>query len=274
LTVGSSLDRVEDPFADKDGLSPKLALMWRPTSRTTLRAAAFRTLFGSLTTSPQNPQPRLEPVQLAGFTQLVSVGTADVAEVRGLAVDHELTERLFVGWEANLRETDRPFFDFSATGGGIERVNLREREQDAYLYWTPGDRVSFSARLEKGRYSSEPTPMFGYSRMEIERLPVEARYFAPSGLTFGLRATHVEQQGLFELPQTSPFDPPAFAPGEDRFVTVDAFVGYRLPKRRGSLSLNVDNLLDERFSFQDIDPTNPSLFPERLVSFRFTLAFD
>jgi outer membrane receptor protein involved in Fe transport len=84
----------------------------------------------------------------------------------------------------------------------------------------------------------------------------------------------VEQQGLFELPQFSPFDPPAFAPGEDRFVTVDAFVSYRLPKRRGSLSLNADNLLDERFSFQDIDPTNPSLFPERLVSFRFTLAFE
>jgi hypothetical protein len=33
-------------------------------------------------------------------------------------------------------------------------------------------------------------------------------------------------------------------------------------------------LLDESFQFQDIDPTNPSLFPERLVSFRFTLAFD
>ena len=87
--------------------------MWRPTTHTTVRAAAFRTLFGSLTTSPQNPQPRLEPVQLAGFTQLVSVGTADVADVRGLGVDHELTERIFVGWEANLRETDRPFLNFS-----------------------------------------------------------------------------------------------------------------------------------------------------------------
>jgi outer membrane receptor protein involved in Fe transport len=84
----------------------------------------------------------------------------------------------------------------------------------------------------------------------------------------------VQQQGIFESPAASPFDPPAFAPGEDRFVTVDAFVSYRLPKRRGSLSLNADNLLDERFSFQDIDPTNPSVFPERLVSFRFTLAFE
>ena len=36
------------------------------------------------------------------------------------------------------------------------------------------------------------------------------------------------------------------APGEDRFWVVDAFVGYRLPNRRGLLSLNADNLLDER----------------------------
>jgi hypothetical protein len=248
--------------------------MWRPTARTSVRAAVFRTVFGSLTTSPQNPQPRLEPVQLAGFTQLLSVGAADVAEVRALGVDHELTQRVFVGWEASLREARRPFFNSQVPGDIVERVDLQEREQRGYLYWTPNDRVSFSARLEKGRYSSEPTAMFGYSRMQIERLPLEARYFSPAGLTLGLRASHVEQQGLFELPQFSPFDPPAFAPGEDRFVTVDAFVSYRLPKRRGSLSLNADNLLDERFSFQDIDPTNPSLFPERLVSFRFTLAFE
>ena len=75
-------------------------------------------------------------------------------------------------------------------------------------------------------------------------------------------------------PPASPFEPAALAPGEDRFWVVDAFVGYRLAKRRGLLSLNADNLLDEDFHFQDIDPTNPSLFPERLISLRFTLAFD
>ena len=67
---------------------------------------------------------------------------------------------------------------------------------------------------------------------------------------------------------------PTLAPGEDRFWVLDAFVGYRLPNRRGLLSLTADNLLDESFQFQDVDPTNPSLFPERLISFRFTLAFE
>ncbi|HUQ50651.1 MAG TPA: hypothetical protein VM692_00430, partial [Gammaproteobacteria bacterium] len=64
------------------------------------------------------------------------------------------------------------------------------------------------------------------------------------------------------------------APGQDQFWVFDAFVGYRMPNRRGLLSLNADNLLDKGFQFQDTDPTNPSLFPERLISLRFTLAFD
>ena len=42
---------IDDPFVDEDGVNPKLGLMWRPTTHTTVRAAAFRTLFGSLTTS-------------------------------------------------------------------------------------------------------------------------------------------------------------------------------------------------------------------------------
>ena len=111
--------------------------------------------------------------------------------------------------------------------------------------------------------------------MTSERFPIEVRYFARGGWTVGARASYVHQEGEFQMePPATPFDLPTLTPGEDRFWVVDAFVGYRLAKRRGLLSLNADNLLDEDFHFQDIDPTNPSLFPERMVSLRFTLAFD
>jgi hypothetical protein len=84
----------------------------------------------------------------------------------------------------------------------------------------------------------------------------------------------VDQEGQFQSGYPAfPFDPTPLAYGEDQFWVLDAFVGYRLANRRGLLSLNADNLLDESFQFQDIDPTNPSIFPERLISFRFTLAF-
>jgi outer membrane receptor protein involved in Fe transport len=146
--------------------------------------------------------------------------------------------------------------------------------QQGYLYWTPHDRLGFSAKLEHGRYLSAPingTPLFNYSDLTIERLPIELRYFSPTGLVLGFRTSHIRDHGTF-VTNTPTRD--VLEPGEDRFWLVDAFVGYRLPNRRGLLSLNADNLLDRRFRFQDVDPEDTSLIPERLISFRFTLSFD
>ncbi|HEY9182062.1 MAG TPA: TonB-dependent receptor, partial [Gammaproteobacteria bacterium] len=274
LTAGASFDEIDDTFVEDQTWNPKLGVIWRPNARTTLRAAALEVLFGSLTTSTQNPQPRLEPVQVAGFTQLLFGGRADRSKVGSLAIEHEFSSRVFVGWEATERDTDRVAIDaFAQPGDPLIEIALNERGQQAYLYWTPGDRVSVSTRYEHGRFKSDPGDFSGYSEMTTRRLPLELRYFTRGGLTLGARATYVEQEGVFMMSSSTP-GPPALQPGHDRFGVLDAFIGYRLPNRRGLLSLNADNLLDESFQFQDIDPTNPSIMPERLVSFRFTLAFD
>jgi len=271
LTAGVSLDHVDSAFSDEEAANPKLGISWRPTARTAVRASAFETLFGSLSTSKQNVQPRLEPVQVAGFTQTLSAGPTDRSSVRGVAVDQELSPKLFVGWQADTRDTQR----LAALLGTNVTIpfELRERSQRAYLYWLPTAKISVTARYEHGRNDSEPLAPDGYSHMKTERLPVEIRYFANGGLTIGARGSTVHQEGDFQsaLAQ-SLFVPLAY--GEDEFFVLDAFVGYRLPNRRGLLSLTVDNALDESFQFQDVEPTNPSLFPERLISFRFTLAFE
>jgi len=62
------------------------------------------------------------------------------------------------------------------------------------------------------------------------------------------------------------------------FVVVDAAIGYRLPKRRGILSLEVRNLFDEDFLYQDTNiqqpvPSNPRFIPDRTVMGRVTLSF-
>jgi Flp pilus assembly protein TadD len=272
LTLGSSLDRVDDAASD-DAFNPKLGLVWRPIAGTTVRVAAFETLYGSLTTSPQNPQPRLEPVQVAGFTQLITAGIADRSTVRGLGVDHALSGRLLIGAEMTYRATDRPLL-VPGSNEIIERTRLDEHLGQAYALFTPTDRVALSVRHERARHTSEPVSYFGMVRGKTRRTPLEARYFFGNGLTLGARATRVQQDGLFEGPPPSPFDPPTLTPGSDEFVIFDAFASYRLPNRRGIVSLNADNLLDEQFWFQDVDPTNPTLIPERFLSVRFTLAFD
>ena len=60
---------------------------------------------------------------------------------------------------------------------------------------------------------------------------------------------------------------------DDQFWVVDAGIGYRLPNRFGFLNLEAKNLFDHDFKFQDTDPANPAISPERLFLCRFTLAF-
>jgi tetratricopeptide (TPR) repeat protein len=276
ITAGATWNRIDNLLLTEQALNPKFGLTWRPTRRTTLRAAAFRALFSSLTISRLNPQPRLEPVQIAGFGQLNFAGPADQSTVHGLALDHALSERLFVGWEASQRNTGRSLMDPLAPPGlQIYRVALGERVHEAYLYWTPHDRLGVSARIEHGRFTSEPgvhgTPLFNYTDLTLERVPIELRYFSPAGLVLGFRMSHIEEHGTF-IANTPTRD--VLEPGSDRFWIADASVGYRLPHRRGLLSLNADNLLDHRFRFQDVDPEDSRVVPERLFSFRFTLAFD
>ena len=61
-------------------------------------------------------------------------------------------------------------------------------------------------------------------------------------------------------------------PDRDTFWLVDASIGYRLPKRYGLISVEAKNLFDKNFRFQDMDPGNPLIVPERLIVIRFTLS--
>ena len=54
---------------------------------------------------------------------------------------------------------------------------------------------------------------------------------------------------------------------------LDSFVGYRLPQRRGMLTLEARNILDEEFSYQDdsfrtTELPNPVRLPSRSPSMR------
>jgi outer membrane receptor protein involved in Fe transport len=96
-------------------------------------------------------------------------------------------------------------------------------------------------------------------------------FFHSYGLSTGIKATYVDQNGNFS-PMT--FGTPDTAEqGGDNFVLYDLSLNYRLPQRHGSVSLNVDNIFDESFRFQDMDPENPSIVPERMISLRFTVSY-
>ncbi|MEO0763038.1 MAG: hypothetical protein AAFZ09_14745, partial [Pseudomonadota bacterium] len=74
------------------------------------------------------------------------------------------------------------------------------------------------------------------------------------------------------------FGAPAIASVSETGVVLNAAVGYRLPRSRGQISLEVNNLLDRDFDFQNpllnsARPTTRPLAEELSVIGRVTLTF-
>jgi len=272
LTAGLSADFLDGATEaeDRDQLNPKLGVTWNLSPRTTIRAAVFRTLQRPLI-SQQNIFPTLEPTQVAGFNQFFLAAEGDRAWRYGVAIDKKFSTNFYGGLELSASELDVVFID-SSGGSSVARLrDWEERLGRAYLYWTPHTWLALSAEYLDEWFKRDVTGnLIGteeFAELQTRRVVLGARYFHPSGFRAGIKATYVDQDGDF-VPTGLPI-----IPGDDQFWVVGASIGYRLQGRRGLVSLEVKNLLDEEFDFQDTDPGRPQILPERLVFFRFTLSF-
>jgi hypothetical protein len=106
------------------------------------------------------------------------------------------------------------------------------------------------------------------SLLKTHRFPLRFSYFHPCGFIARLKPIYVDQEGVFGDPLLGPP-----LKDDDKFWVVDATIGYRLPNRWGLVSIEARNLFDEEFKFQDTDPANPKIYPERLILGKITLAF-
>ena len=101
------------------------------------------------------------------------------------------------------------------------------------------------------------------------------RYFDPSGFFAGLGVTFVRQD--LDRSQNNATE---FGEGDSNFGLVDAQVGYRLPKRFGIVTLQVSNLLDKSFDYQDDSyresqdsPSVGPYIPERQILLQLKLSW-
>src|SRR5205823_4505647 len=142
---------------------------------------------------------------------------------------------------------------------------------------TPRDYLAVSAEAEFERFERSPSDLSvaeGGAPTDVETIavPLVVRYFSPSGFFAAVGGTFVRQD--VELAPTS-----AFARDSDEFFLVDASIGYRLPKRRGLISLEAKNLFDDDFLYQDPSIQSaraaqyPRFVPDRTVFLRATFAF-
>jgi tetratricopeptide (TPR) repeat protein len=272
LILGASGDFVEGRSVDEDQISPKIGLTWEPSSDTLVRMAAFRTIQPD-SFSRQDILPRLEPTQVGGFNQVFSGGQGENEWRYGLGLDHHVSTDLFIGAEASKRDINIPIIFL---GPPEERAEFSSKEYSArsYVFWTPSSGIAVTVTYQYDKQENDEGAAIeeGILELRTHRAPFGVRFFHPSGFSAEATTTYVDQKGEFQvfIP-----DPPFVdvATDGDTFWVVDAALRYRLPRRSGIITASVKNLLDEEFQFQDVDPENPEIFPERLVSLKLTVAF-
>jgi tetratricopeptide (TPR) repeat protein len=268
VTLGLSGDRFDNGVFDFNEMNPKFGAQWNVNSSFRLRAAAFRT-FKRLLIVDQT----LEPTQIAGFDQFTDDLNQSTGWVKGLGADAVITRgsmgSLFGGAEFIHRDVDIP--------GIVQRdppstrvAERKESEAKGYLYWSATKNWVASAEIEWQDIESL-SQYSDVARIKTLTIPVQVRYFLENGLFASLGANLVRQQ-------VEERQEPIFDQTQETFATVDVALGYRLPSRRGSISLEIRNIFDENFLYQDLDTisnttTRPRFIPARTILGRLSLSF-
>ncbi len=267
LTLGGAYEHYETNVIVLERFLPKLGLSVDfgqvGDFGVTFRAARFDTVKRALLSDQT-----LEPTTVAGFNQFYDDPNATLSEVSGVGIDVSATELgLYGGVELTYRDQDLVRFDNRL--GSAVTLNASEATALAYLNWLPTPRWALAVEYEYENYNRDFFS-YGFERVldaKTHRLAFPVRYFHPSGISASIQLNRIEQQGEFFSFLGFPYS------GSDRFWVVDAALHYKLPKGQGSLSLLVNNLLDEEYSYQDTDPYNPRFAPERSIYAGVTLTF-
>ncbi len=285
LTGGASYDWMEypenfraAPMSDGEEslsrLHPKAGFIWKPDQRTAIRGAYSKSLGG--TTLDQSL--RLEPTQVAGLNQafrstipesLVGSTSGDRAELLALSVERNFAHGTYAGLAGELLRSRSPrtlgAYTFDATidpnevfpGSLREELKYQERSLTLSVHQLAGKYFSFGARYRvseaslrtlfpevgPGTVLVQPLQRSSRQRSLLQEAELRAVFNHPSGF-FG------QLSGLWNAQQD--LGSGSSRPNEDVW-TMDAFIGYRLPRRNAQFTLGVLNLLDRDYRLHPLN---------------------
>jgi len=270
-TLGLSYDifkNTEHKHIDK--INPKFGLQWDMTSFLRLRAAWFEATKSHLVS-----QQTIEPTQIAGFNQFYDDFNGTRSQKVGIGLDARAYEKIFSGFEISKRWIKTPIFN--KTDINEESHKSEEELYRAYFYGLLHAYWAIKGELQYDKFrqingdigSSRPV------KLQTLSVPASIEYFHPSGI-FSRFATTFVQQDLARGDRIDPIT--QFQSGDDRFVLLDFSAGFRFPNRRGMLSLEGRNLLDEKFYYKDnvfrnSEPVATRFIPQRTFFLKLTLNF-
>ncbi len=264
-TLGLTYDDYKEGALQQHKLNPKLGVQWDITDRVRLRSALFRTVKPALIANRT-----IEPTQVAGFNQFFDDFNGAEAWRYGAGLDVRLADTVYAGTEVVRRDLDSPYF----LGRVARTADLDEGEFRTYLYWTPTAELGISGEIELTSFDHNETA-FNPTQIETLAIPLAVQYFNPSGFFAGIVGTFARQDVNRPPPGQT-----ATNEGSENLFLIDGAIGYRLPQRRGQISLEVRNVFDSNFSYQDDtfrtqgDESQVSRYiPRRTIFSRFTISF-
>ncbi|MBS0300136.1 MAG: TonB-dependent receptor [Proteobacteria bacterium] len=256
-TVGFSYDSYhQTSFSTIDGFNPKFGIQWDILNNLRLRMAWIEAIKAPLAT-----YQTIEPIQVAGFNQLFDDLDGTKSRRMGIGLDAHYDSKVFSGFEISARNLSLPISSSNTSSTQKQKEEL----YSSYLYgilhknWSAKSEVRFEAI----------SGFFEPHKIETLSIPNSINYFNPHGFFTSITGTYVHQnveRSGIKNEKT------------EKFFLVDASTGYRLPNRRGILSLEARNLFDENFLFQDINfnssqTTVTRFVPSRTIFARVTLNF-
>lgn len=260
-------------------VSPKFGLTSTyPEAGLTLRAAAFSRLAPSI-----GRLQTLEPTQVSGFNQFYEDVGGTQSFNYGVGFDQQFLSKIFFGGSWTIRHLDVPEAacpnpdPFSGCGfqAGTELASRNSKGDlaSAYFNLLIGKYLAGSINwdLDQRRFdTTQISPVGLFQNYEkTQRYRPQLRVFLPIGFFASVGGTYrtqrVDEYDDFVTQQTSRVERP-------RFWTMDAEVGWRLPKRLGFVTLTGTNLTDREFDFYD-QSLQEQVIPARRVDLRADFQF-
>lgn len=303
LTLGLSYDRLEYPenidlapiVADqttKDQFSPKVGLLWSATPHTHFRAFYARSLGGLFF----DTSVRIEPVQIAGFTQ--AYRSLIPESVRGLvpgsefdtwsaAIEHEFQTQTYVALQGELLKSsaERSFGVFDSTVFFLPPVPSTTPEEIDYeeksLTFTLNQLISREWSVGATYRISEATLEDNFTAIP------DGVMTSPPGLFLNQDVSAVLNQmrlygiynhrcGFFGIGETvwysqSNHDYVEDLPGDD-FWHLNAFIGYRFARRLAEVRVGLLNITDQDYRLNPLN-LHPELPRDRTFTARLRINF-
>lgn len=279
LTLGVTYDHINypgntdiPPISSRqkttDQISPKLGLRYTPCDSTTLRAAYTRSLGGLFSDS----SIRLEPTQVAGFTQAYRSLVPESAggnipgsefTTYGAGIEQTFPTRTYLTLDVEMLEADadrdRGFFNvglpasFGAplpitTSTLNEHIEYRERSLNFSVNQLLGEDWSVGGRYRISKANAEDVWPAAFGRTgSFAAVLNQALLFANYNHRCGFFA---RSEGVWFSQSNHGYSPDL--PGDDVWQ-FNVFAGYRFPRRQAEIMVGLLNISDQDYKLNPLN---------------------